>query len=187
MIEQLAKGIVRKCSEKGYITEDTEIYIYGGELVISSLMAILLSLLLGYIVSNFKETFCYMGLFILLRRYTGGFHADTHIQCIFGTFLLSVILNLLLHIQIHNIVIIIFSWISAIIIILLCPIKNSRIQSTNSETHYIKVTCLFLIAIIFFINLSLYKYSSFSITLSFVLCSVSHLMVMEVIKNNEND
>lgn len=187
MIEQLAKDIVRNSCKKGYITEDEEIYIYGGELVISSLMAISLSLIFGFIVNNLFEIFCYISLFILLRRYTGGFHANTHIQCILGTFLFSVLLNILLYIQIHNIIIIISTWISAIIIVLLCPIKNSRIQSTNSEIHYIKVTSLFLISIIFFIYLFLYKHLSLSITLSFVLYSVSHLMIMEAVKNNEND
>ena len=70
-----------------------EIYVYGIELLISSLIGIVLDLGLSIGLGKVWSGVVFLAVFILVRQYTGGYHADTYVRCNMAfllTYLLSV-------------------------------------------------------------------------------------------------
>ena len=58
-----------------------EVYIYGLELIISSLIGESIVLILGLILGRLIETIIFIVLIKFIRIYSGGFHAKTYIVC----------------------------------------------------------------------------------------------------------
>ena len=61
--------------------EDYEIYVYGSELLISFTISTVFIALLGLVFNRLVETLLFLTIFIVLRRYTGGYHAPSHFKC----------------------------------------------------------------------------------------------------------
>lgn len=61
-----------------------DIYGYGLEILISTVLNGILVLLMGALLGVFMETILMIFPFILLRSNAGGFHAKTHLGCILG-------------------------------------------------------------------------------------------------------
>lgn len=75
--------------------EIAEIYKYGIEISVSSLINLFLIIFGGLLLGDLPAGFVFMTLFIFLRSYTGGYHAETYFRCniafvctFFATFLL---------------------------------------------------------------------------------------------------
>lgn len=187
MIQKIAMKIVKICWNEGIVHDDLDVYIYGSELVISSFLGILLSLLSGVILGNFFDTVLFLFLFILLRRYTGGYHASSHFNCIFGTSLLSILLNILIYIQFPIKVTLLLAILNGIIIIFLCPINNQFIHSIHSNRYYKSQSTKLLTIYLLLASISSYYLPNFSLTLSYIIITVSLLMILEVIKNEKNE
>lgn len=81
IIHNLSVEITNKLIEKRIIVEETDIYCYGLELVLSSSICTVLSLMTGFILHKGLATLLFLLLFILLRFITGGYHAKSHIKC----------------------------------------------------------------------------------------------------------
>ena len=58
-----------------------EVYVYGTELVLSFIITTTIVLIAGLIVGEFIGSLIFLSVFILLRRFTGGYHASTHLRC----------------------------------------------------------------------------------------------------------
>lgn len=56
-------------------------YRYGIEISISSLLNILLVLIIGMIVGRLINALVFLCTFVFVRRFTGGYHADTYFRC----------------------------------------------------------------------------------------------------------
>ena len=72
--------------QKVIIEDHLDVYVYGFELLISSLFSTLLILLIGVLTHNILETIAFLATFILLRSFSGGYHAKTYIVCSIVTF-----------------------------------------------------------------------------------------------------
>ena len=82
MEHKLAETISRRLSKSSVIpVEYEEVYTYGLELIISSITSALIILSIGSIIRKIAVTIVFLSLFILLRRFTGGFHASTYLKC----------------------------------------------------------------------------------------------------------
>lgn len=83
MLQQLAVNLtdylVRKNAAK---QEDREIYIYGFEALLSTLVNTVLVVIAGILLGILTETIIYLIGFAILRVYCGGYHAKTHKGCI---------------------------------------------------------------------------------------------------------
>ena len=68
---------------KKLITEDElPIYKYGLSAFVNSFSQIILLFLLGLCYGVISETVSFLLVFILTRRFTGGYHADTKLKCL---------------------------------------------------------------------------------------------------------
>ncbi len=82
MEHRLAQKLSSYFIDKSIISqEDYEIYVYGGELLISFTISTSFILLLGLVFNKLVETLLFLTVFIVLRRYTGGYHAPSHFKC----------------------------------------------------------------------------------------------------------
>ncbi len=66
--------------------EEKQIYQYGIEVLISTVISFLILLVLGLCFDMLFEAAMFFVVFYLLRRNTGGYHADTYLKCniVFG-------------------------------------------------------------------------------------------------------
>lgn len=98
----LISKILTFITEQNGISNDEEVqdfYRYGIEISISSLLNIILVLLVGLLIGHLLESVVYLILFILIRSFTGGYHADTYFRCnllMCTTFVLTVLVNTVL-------------------------------------------------------------------------------------------
>lgn len=63
--------------------EDISIYQYGLEVLYLSMLEVMSILLLAVWVGNFFETLLYFAVFIPMRLFAGGYHANTRLGCYF--------------------------------------------------------------------------------------------------------
>ncbi len=82
MIHSVALVIVDFFVSKDVITEEEkEVCAYGMELIISGIISVALVLIIGLITGNTCYAVVYNIMMIVIRMYTGGYHADTHVGC----------------------------------------------------------------------------------------------------------
>ena len=82
MIHSVALIIADFFVSKDVITEEEEeVCAYGMELIISGIISIALVLIIGLITGNIWYSVVYNMMMVVIRIYTGGYHADTHIRC----------------------------------------------------------------------------------------------------------
>lgn len=155
--DMLFKG--RQISE-----EDLEVYIYGFELLISTLSS-LLSTLLFSIVFNFLNCWvAFMFFFFTVRLFSGGYHEKTFSRCFITTNAVFILICCLYSVLIKNdeslkIAIFLF-FISVIFISIVSPIKNKKSSGYSKEKQKrINITLISLLIIQFIIVFVLYTYS----------------------------
>ena len=82
MLNKSAKKITDMLLSHQVISgEQYDIYVYGFELLISFLFSTMLILIAGIIFNAFIRTLAFLVVFIILRSFTGGFHALTYAVC----------------------------------------------------------------------------------------------------------
>lgn len=82
MIHSVALVIADFFISKDVITEEEkEVCAYGMELIISGIISVALVLIIGLITGNICYAVVYNIMMVVIRMYTGGYHADTHAGC----------------------------------------------------------------------------------------------------------
>ena len=96
----LSQKIVDKLCEQDVInTCDAAAYVYGYELLISSVISVLIVVLVSIICGDVRYSLSFLLGFVLQRIYIGGYHATSHIRCYLafsGMFLICVLLSKLI-------------------------------------------------------------------------------------------
>ena len=95
----LVSQIVNFITEQDVISDESDVqdfYRYGIEISISSLLNIVLVVIAGILIHHIIESIVFLSLFILIRSFTGGYHADTYFRCnllMCTTFILTALAN----------------------------------------------------------------------------------------------
>lgn len=58
-----------------------EVYIYGIEICLSSLIGIIAILIISFMIGRFFEGILYIIMLFIIRSCTGGYHAQTYFKC----------------------------------------------------------------------------------------------------------
>ena len=120
-------------------TEEIEFYRYGIEITLSSLINIALISIIGIVTNYTFESTMFLAVFIIMRSFTGGYHANTYIKCNLVTSISFVILLLIFKIIRHISLIAIFQ---VVTIVLLAPIENKNKPIENRTVYKIISTVL---------------------------------------------
>lgn len=82
MLEFLASRVVRSLNTHHMIVpEEEEIYQYGLELWLSTFLGVLITVTLGLLCRQLWYALAFCAVFALVRKYSGGYHADTYWKC----------------------------------------------------------------------------------------------------------
>ena len=93
LLARLAGKIVNNLVHSGVIKEeDAEIYIYGINQILTSVLSVSSALIIGLIFGVFPEIAAFMAAYIPLRSFAGGYHAKTPLSCyVFSVIMLIVV------------------------------------------------------------------------------------------------
>ncbi|NMA65399.1 MAG: accessory gene regulator B family protein [Clostridiaceae bacterium] len=143
MISSVSKKITELFINNNIIkSEDKEIYSYGLEYIISSVLPIIFALVISLIIGMTGSVIIYMLTFVLFRIFAGGYHASSHLKCqiLFYTTLAINVLIIRLITMLDDTTVkyltVLISVIASGIIFWLAPIDNEN--KPFSKDEYIK-------------------------------------------------
>lgn len=139
MYKKISQNITKKFVELGVISnDDSDIYIYGFELLVALLFTTITIILISLFIDKFVETVLYLVGFFSVRVICGGYHAKHHYSC-FATTTFTYFLFLLLNICFYskpylNLTVGFMTIVSVVLIIAFAPIEHLD----NPMTEYRK-------------------------------------------------
>ncbi len=142
--------------------EQREIYQYGVELVISSLIGLFLILVIGLLSGNFIESVIFYTVFCSTRMFCGGFHAHSHLLCkatFVGAFILVIVIDLVLN-NIESFYWFIIYIYCLIIVCAFAPVENSNKTLTTNDVKRCKSISFILMMIWLTVMFLLYIFGS---------------------------
>lgn len=135
--------------------EDAEIYIYGINQILVSVLNVSSALIIGLIFDMLLESVIFMAAYIPLRSFAGGYHAKTPLRCYFTS--LTIIFVVLLFFKYVPLNLLLNSGIlviSLVVCTFLCPVQDSNKPLDCSERQRyrnISVVILFIEAFVWLI------------------------------------
>lgn len=180
MIAYFSTKILSFLSKNLYIDDDMfEVYKYGIEITISSLLNIFLILIFGLLVGDIVSAIIFLLCIIPLRSYCGGYHASTYLRCnlifllcFLSCHLMSELINSASqeHIKFINEMILLLSFIPTYIF---APVKNihkilDRKQAVKCRYISFAIQFIYSVAAVILVMLDISYGSTISVTLSAV-------------------
>lgn len=146
MLNKMAVKITDKLVLKKIVSDDmADIYIYGFELLISFFFSTIGILIIGIILGRFLQTLMFLATFILLRSFTGGYHANTYAVCSIVTFsLFGIVLLLAEFVFVPLYLYPILGLIGTIIMVWQVPIEHPNKKLSDDQKRKYKVISLVL-------------------------------------------
>ncbi len=165
-----------------------DIYKYGIEITLSTILNILIILILSLIYGSFFTGIIFLLVFIPLRKFTGGYHADTYMKCniVFAILYTSVFwLTKILYkyTDVHIIEAILA--ISFIVVYIFSPIENPHKPLDSDEKR--KYRMLSIITYILFTAIAIaisHVFYYISVCMMITMLSIIVLMIIPVIQNH---
>ncbi len=189
MIKKIVDTIINKqIEEKVLKTEEIKIYRYGYILLCEVVLNLIIALIIGLIFDELKIISFFLFMYIPLRSFCGGWHADKIWKC-------TIISNIILLLQIwgkgflvHNIVIYIMIGLflfSLISILYLAPVETESKKISASERHIYKkrIYCIVLIHAVIFVVLVLVDAKEYIFSIGYVYVVQNVMLVLEVLRN----
>ena len=152
-IEKISQSVVAFiCRNMQVDDEMAEVYKYGIEIIVSSLINFLLILISSLILGDLLAGIVFMTLFVLLRSYTGGYHAETYLRCNIAficTYLATYVIAQAISVVEHNIVITGVALVLAYIPIwIFAPVKNRHKYLSEGKIRFSRVVS----AVVYFLS-----------------------------------
>ena len=185
MEHKIATWFCRRLRAKQVIdTEYEEVYIYGLEIILSCLISTSIILAIGVFTRQILPTLVFLVVFVLIRQYTGGYHANSYLMCKLCTVMSFGISVLLANtFPISRLIFLVLAVIGCLIIWLFGPIENVHKPLTDQEKKKHKITGLSLFVIWSVIGFVF----SFIIplicnTIFYTLCAIIFLMIIPLLE-----
>ena len=142
MIHRLSKMIADFLLHKNVIPEaEIDIYIYGYETVILGFIDFLIVLAVGFIFNKMITMLIFFAMFISVRLYTGGYHANTVLKCKMVFISICISVSLLSGFKFPYYLYIFIMLLYLITSFFLAPIENYNKPLTSEEqTKYRRIS-----------------------------------------------
>lgn len=168
-----------------------DIYIYGFELLVSSVIETISLLLIGLLTGKFVETVIFIISFSSIRVFSGGYHANSYLKCFIVTIAcyLLVLFSADIMLAFPNRTIILIAIItlllSFILFILMSPVKSKGKSILNYKKQKIlSIISLCVNAILPIILLTIYQNNILIIVYPTIIC-VDVLIIIESLKKGD--
>ena len=184
MLGYLSNHLVDFLLHKGTVREeDREIYVYGYQIIISSMFGIILVLILGVLLKCLPESLTFLVVFIITRQYCGGYHARTFLKCcllfVFAYLAILLLMELIMNrIVIYQIICLLLIYI--ITIFKYAPVENENKRLSGKTKALNRKKSIALSLFWSLIAIGLYSWShvlSLMIVLTLILITIFILVV----------
>ena len=186
MIKRLADKLTKFiCSHINMPTEMIDVYRYGLEITISSILNIILVLCCGLVIGDILASVVYLFVFIFLRLFTGGYHATNYLRCnivMVVSFLLTYILyRVLIGLNIDAKIYEAILLANSLPIIIFAPVKNPHKELTPKKVKKFRV-----LSIVIYICLSAFALTAILFEIQYgtlivvTLTAVSVMILVEI-------
>lgn len=136
------------CKKNAIEEQDSELYVYAIHSLIMTIAPILMCVLIGAFMKAIIKSIIMIIPFILIRKYSGGFHAGKLWIClIFSTLILGIGIIIVKKFNANLYINILFA-ISSVLIIILSPIDSKNRRLNHKEKKSYKKTAAIEISII---------------------------------------
>lgn len=111
---------------------------YGIDIMFSSIIQLLLILIISAFIGNIVETLLFFIMFIPLRIYAGGYHADSRGRCFIILVCVYIIFSFLVEIESERLraaIILAGMFFSMLMILIASPVLHTRKHLTNNEIN----------------------------------------------------
>ena len=140
MLNKYAIHLTNKlCKSISLTNDEKEKYVYGFEITISTLIAMLSIAFISVLFDNILYSVLFIIFFYSIRLFCGGYHASSYLKCFILTnsiFVSTILLSkLVIKFDLKQIVILLVIF-SSILIFLFSPVKNKN--HPHSKERYIK-------------------------------------------------
>ena len=140
--------------------EDAEVYEYAIKIFSQSIINTIVTIAIGLIFGMLKECMCFITVFMVLRKFTGGLHAKKYSNCLLGSIFLIIVSMFMIKTLLKNNLFIAFIFcniISVLIICCLAPIENENKTLCNKEKNIYKLISIFISNLSLLLGLLLLK------------------------------
>lgn len=190
MLHRLSERIALSvCNDSDKVPLD--IYIYGFELLVSSVIETISLLLIGLLTGKLIDTIIFIISFSSIRVFSGGYHANSYLKCFIVTvaYYLLVLFSADIMLAFPNITIILIAIItlllSFILFILMSPVKSKSKSILNYKKQKIlSIISLCINAILPIILLTIYQNKILIIVYPTIIC-VDVLIIIESLKKGD--
>ena len=119
--------------------EEYEIYVFGLKQLLISIVNFLTVLLLGLLLQNVIQTCIYVVAFMIIRSYSGGYHASTPLRCyILTTITNIIILSVIKYVHSEIFILLCVEAVSGCVILALSPVSVVNRPLDNIEYIYLE-------------------------------------------------
>lgn len=174
MIGRISELITNKLIANDIISEgDFELYHYGLFIMMSDALLFIFTLILGIAFGIVLSSFVFFAIFFIIRRFAGGFHAKTELQCQIIS-LLCMVISLISIKYFFNIVdekcLLIIQLICTLVLPIISPADTPQKPLSKSEKKKFKKIITFIDYGIFMINF-IFIYYKVKIITSPIICA----------------
>lgn len=191
MVQKIVDALVNKQSQNYVMTdEDEKIYRYGYILLCEVFLNLVIALAIGIAFSKTKEVIFFLGMYIPLRSFCGGWHADKIWKC-------TAISNVILMLQVYSIenikmylsmsgMLLIFFF-NMVCVYFISPVDTEmkKISQDEKKIYKRKIKLILVLHMIIAIITVLSDANEFVFSLMFVYIIQNVMLLMEIIKHRK--
>ena len=166
--------------------EDAEIYIYGINQILVSVINVSSALIIGLIFGVFFEIAVFMATYIPLRSFAGGYHAKTPLRCYFFSVIMLIVVSICMK------YLFVADWVyygalvvAATTILILSPVedKNKPLEKMEHKVYKKRAILIMVAEIIIGVLLKLMGLENLFIAVVFSFVVLSLMLTVGIIKN----
>lgn len=194
MLHKTADNLARSLLKHRVIQEDSfDVYVYGFELLLSSLFSTCLIIVSGLIIHKILETIAFLVVFIVLRSYSGGYHASKYFVCTIVTLCVyASVMAASSLLAVNYLAFVILCILGIVPLSIWAPIENPNKEISQKRKRIYKVISIVLfLSFVLFGVLILPHFSETGCTVFYTLCADIILMlpckIMKSMKGETRD
>lgn len=174
------------CNKKIINSEEKEIYVYGYEIIVTTLLGAVLVFVIAAFLNRISETVVFFAVFVITRQFCGGYHAKTRVLCsisFIACYLLILFTNLVISSiyspLIHSILLIPY----AAVILGYAPIENENKPMDDTDKKNNRRNSILSSVVWILLSYALiFVRPIYASTIVLTLLAVAILMMIEIIK-----
>lgn len=175
-------GFVASILEKNKLIdgEDSIFYQYGFEILIDAVLQTILLLIIGILLGKPMETLVFLIIFTSIRKYSGGYHANTKLKCtLTSTFVMLISIGLPIIFE-NRIIYALLALLAIIIIWIFAPVEHPNRPLTDDTIKHCRIysRALTLVLGVVILVLNIYK-PKYAYTASLSVFMVAILIIVQ--------